>query len=148
MNKEVIKAMNRKPIKHKVSQWWARNGDKVCKVIFFPVWIYSVGADKMEEWLDSRNPWSEERAHKILSYYIPRRSRWDEKEKTLYFFDGGGWSYREVKRKDRRWWKSHRGFYGGRIRKYLIEEFELEGFEKVVDFDDDCVEIFFKLIQE
>lgn len=54
-----------------------------------------------------------------------------------------------LKRKDRRFWNVHIDWIGGKIRSYLIDEFELEGFEKEVgNCEDGCTEISFKMIAE
>ena len=151
MNAEIIKAMSRKEKKHPVRNWWNKNGYKVMRVIFFPIWIGSVITEKVQKKLNARQVWSEERVNKILNYYIPRRAEWDAEEKEFFFFDNGyGWSMnlakKHLKRKDRRWWKKHIGWCGGDIRKYLIEKFELEGFTKEVISDYcDQTEIVFKL---
>lgn len=150
MNAEIIKAMNRKPKEvSKFRKWWNKNGYKVMRVILFPVWFCMIAKEKIEKYLNSRNKWSEERANEILQYYIPRRSRWDAESKELYFFDNGyGWNNanRYLKRRDRRFWKLHIGWFGGKISDYLIKEFELEGFTKEVLNDcSDWTEIVFKL---
>ena len=41
---------------------------------------------------------------------------------------------KHLKRKDRRFWNIHGSWGGGKIRSYLINEFELEGFEKKLGF--------------
>ena len=142
MNKEITKAMNRQPKKNTFRKWWNKNGYKVNRVIFFPIWIGSVIAEKIEKYLNNREVWSEERVKAILDYYVPRRAEWSETDKTFYFFDNGyGWSMgcakKYLKRKDRRWWNVHRGWVGGKIRDYLINEYEIVGFEKEVG---DCYE--------
>ena len=54
-----------------------------------------------------------------------------------------------LKRKDRRFWNVHSSWNGGNIRSYLIDEFELEGFEKEVgNCYDGWTEISFKMIAE
>ena len=112
---------------HKVQrcEW---NAEKAMK-------MHEETADK--KWLDNREVWSEERANKILNYYIPRRAEWDNEDKTFYFFDNGyGWGMsfakKYLKRKDRRFWEVWNGWCGGEIRLYLINHFELEGFTKEV----------------
>ena len=51
--------------------------------------------------------------------------------------------------KDRRWWKNNTRGWGGKVRTYLIEKFEMEGFEKIVgDTYDDLTEVTFKLIEK
>ena len=136
MNAEVIKAMNKKEKKHPVKEWWRKNSFKVYRVIFFPLWLGIIITEKIKKYLNNRQVWSEERANEILSYYVPRKADWCEEDNTFYFFDNGmGWgnlSKRYLKRKDRRWWNCHRGFCGGKIRTYLIDEFELEGFKKEI----------------
>lgn len=138
MNNEIIKAMNRKSKNNAFRKWWSKNGYKVNRVIFFPIWIGSVIAEKIKKYLNNREVWSEERVKAILDYYVPRRADWDETDKTFYFFDNGyGWSMgcakKYLKRKDRRWWNVHqRGWVGGKIRDYLINKYEINGFTKKI----------------
>ena len=153
MNKEVIKAMNKKETKFdEFRKWWRKNGYKVMRVVLFPVWGCVVAKEKITNYLNARTEWSEERANEILSYYIPRKAEWDADDQSFYFADNGmGWGMkchqRKIKLKDRRFWKNYSGFWGGRIRTYLIEKFELEGFEKIVgDTYDSWTEITFKKI--
>jgi len=102
---------------------------------------------------EPRTEW-ESRADKILNYYVPRYAGWDNKNKTFYFFDNGyGWSIglakRYLKLKDRRFWKLYASWGGGRIREYLINNFELEGFtKKVGDCYDGLTEITFTIKTE
>lgn len=155
MTSEVIKAMNKKKTRPStIRKWWNKNGYIVNRIILFPIWIGCILKRKIDYWLNSKNGWSDERAQEILSYYIPRKAEWDANEKCFYFFDNGyGWSMKENKKylkwKDRRWWKIHRCGWGGEIRQYLIEKFELEGFKKEVgDCSDGWTEITFYLIEE
>ena len=133
MNAEVIKAMNKKEKKHTFRKWWNRNGYKVMRVIFFPIWICSVIKEKITNMLNARQEWNEERVTAILDYYIPRKADWCEEDQTFYFFDNGigwgmYWAKRYLKRKDRRFWKVN----GVKIRRYLIDTYQLEGFTKIV----------------
>ena len=151
MNNEVIKAMNKKETKiDKIRKWWSNNGYKVMRIILFPIWWGIKAKEKIDAYLDSRNTWSEERANEILSYYIPRNSDWDAEDKSFYFYDNGlGWDKKTVKLKDRRWWKNHTRAWGGKVRTYLIDKFELEGFEKTVgETYDFHTEVTFKMIEE
>ena len=138
MNNEVIKAMNKQPRKESnLEKWWRKNGYKVWRIVLFPLWIYVWSRDKIKTYLNSRTEWSESRANEILNYYIPRRAGWDNEDKTFYFFDNGiGWSMNFAKKylkfKDRRFWKLYASWGGGRVRDYLINNFELEGFTKEV----------------
>lgn len=153
MNKEVIKAMNRKETKiDRFHKWWRANGYKVMRVILFPIWWGMKAKDKIEKYLNSKCEWNEERAKEILDYYVPRVSSWNAEEQTFYFFDNGmGWEmklrHKQIKPKDRRWWKVNTFYYGGKVRKYLIDNYELEGFSKTVgDTTDGYTDISFKKI--
>lgn len=155
MNTEIIKAMNKKETKRdKFRKWWSKNGYKVMRVILFPIWCGIKVKEKITSYLNSREEWSEERVKEILNYYIPRKAEWDAEDKCFYFFDNGcGWSMniarKYLKRKDRRFWNIYTGWSGGKIRTYLIEKFELEGFEKEVgDCYDSRTDISFKMIEK
>lgn len=155
MNKEIIKAMNKKETKiDGFGKWWNKNGYKVMRVVFFPIWWGIKAKEKIESYLNSNCEWSEEKANKILSYYIPRKAEWDAENKCFYFFDNGyGWSMcyakKYLKRKDRRFWNIYGDWIGGKVRSYLIDEFELEGFEKkVIDCYDGRTEISFTMIEK
>ena len=65
MNNEIIKAMNRKPKKKIFRKWWSKNGYKVNRVIFFPIWIGALIVKKIQTKLNNRQVWSEERAKQI-----------------------------------------------------------------------------------
>lgn len=155
MNNEVIKAMN-KTVKEesKIRKWWNKNSFKIMRIVFFPVWLGVKIDNEISHKLDLRNKWSEARADEILSYYIPRRAKWVPQDKEFFFFDNGfGWDMdmakKYLKRKDRHFWKQHKGFSGGRIRQYLINTFELEGFKKtVIDDRSGRTEIIFSIIEE
>ena len=155
MNKEIIKAMNKKETKiDGFGKWWNKNGYKVMRVILFPVWWGIKAKEKIESYLNSKCEWSKEKANKILSYYIPRKAEWSAEDKCFYFFDNGyGWSMcyakKYLKRKDRHFWKIYGDWIGGKVRSYLIDEFELEGFEKkVCDCYDGRTEISFTMIEK
>ena len=155
MNKEVVKAMNKKENRfNAIKKWWDKNGYKVMRVVLFPVWFGIKAKEKITFYLNSREEWSEERVKEILNYYIPRLADWNEEDKSFYFFDNGyGWSIglakKYLKRKDRRFWNLHNGWNGGKIRSYLIDEFELEGFEKEVgNCSDSWTEIAFRMIEK
>ena len=155
MNKEVVKAMNKKENRfNAITKWWDKNGYKVMRVVLFPVWFGIKAKEKITSYLNSREEWSEERVKEILNYYIPRLADWDEEDKSFYFFDNGyGWSIglakKYLKRKDRRFWNIYNGWNGGKIRSYLIDEFELEGFEKEVgNCSDGWTEITFRMIEK
>ena len=155
MNEEAIKVMNKKETKNDaIRKWWNKNGYKVMRVILFPIWLGIKAKEKIEAYLNSKCEWSDERAQEILNYYVPRKAEWDAESKSFYFADNGmGWGMKchkkKLKLRDRRWWNCNRGFSGGKIRAYLIEKFEMEGFEKIVgDTCDGWTEIAFKLIEK
>lgn len=155
MNKEITKAINRKETKFDTfKKWWRNNGYKVMRVVLFPLWWGIKAKEKIENHLNSKCEWSEERANEVLSYYVPRKAKWYAEEKCFYFADNGmGWRMKchqkKLKLRDRRWWNCNCDPWGGKIRTYLIEKFEMEGFEKIVgDTYDQWAEITFKLIEK
>lgn len=152
MNDEVIKAMNRKNEKHPIRDWWNKSGYKVIRAILFPIYSLVQICSKINSELDARTKWSDEQANKILNYYIPRQCSWDEERKELWFFDNGyGWHMNKkcLKWKDRRFWNKYKGWYGGEIRDYLLNKFELEGFTKELECcENGRTEIIFRKIDE
>lgn len=154
MNAEIIKAMNRKNKKHPIRDWWRKNEYKVVRVVLFPIWCYVWTHDKIKNKLNEQTKWSNERVNEILSYYVPRKGYWNEEDQELYFFDNGyGWSMcyakEHLKLKDRRFWNKFNGWTGYKIREYLLNTFELEGFTKELgNCEDGWTEIYFKKIEE
>ena len=152
MNKEIKKAIRKQEKKHLIRKWWRKNSYKVARILFWPIWLYVVVEEKYKAKKYKSLEWSEERAQEALAYYIPRYADWNAEDKCFYFADNGmGWTMREVvqkcvKRKNRAWWKKFASPWGGKIREYLIKDFELEGFTKTVqDTYDDWTEITFTL---
>ena len=134
MTNEVIKAMQGKK-EHKIRKWWHKNGYKIWRVVLFPVRLGIQAWNKINSHLNAKQKWSEKRATEILNYYIPRRAEWDEEDQCFYFFDNGmGWNIKLAKRylklKDRRFWKVNCAWWGSKMRKFLMNKFELEGFTK------------------
>ena len=154
MNAEVIKAMNKKKKEHTFRKWWNKNRYKIMRVIFFPIWWSIKIKEKIKPYLTSKYKWDDNKAQEILNYYIPRIAEWDEEDKTFYFFDDGfGWgmkyNQKQLKFRDRKWWKYNCDFFGGKIRSYLIENFELEGFTKEIgNCYDGWTEVCFRLIEK
>ena len=127
MNKEVLKKIKDSKKKHSIRKWWKKNSYIVWRILLFPLWLTGIIVEKVNKKLNDSIEWDEERATKILNYYVPKHSSWSEDDKTLYYFTNGyGW-YRGIKRKDRRFWNKHRR----KIEDFLINEFEIEGFEKI-----------------
>ena len=136
MNKEIEKAIKAKqkehPFRDRFRKWWSKNGYKVMRVILFPVWLFVLAQD----WIYNHIEWSEERADKLLNYFVPRYCNWDDEEKTFYFFSNSyGWYFGSAKHylkiRDYLFWKRHHY----KIQDYLINKFELEGFEKKASYD-------------
>lgn len=155
MNKEIIKAMNKKEVKpNNIKKWWRKNSYKVARVVFFPVWWSICLKEKIETYLNSRNEWNEERANEIFNYYIPRHAEWSEEEKTFFICHNWfGWYFDSAKKhlkfKDRRFWKVNNCGGGGDLRRYLINKFELDGFTKEIgDCADGWTEVCFRLIEK
>ena len=153
MNKEVIKAINRSNRSNKerkidnIRRWWYKNSYKIARVILFPIWFGICAKEKINEYLNSKEEWNEERANEILNYYAPRVMKWDAIENEFYYFDNGlGWNIqlakKHLKRKDYRFWS----IYSHRIRKYFENNFELKDFTKeIIPSYDSRTEIIFKM---
>lgn len=155
MNQETIKAIERAnnpkvSIFAKAKKWYGSYGYIIWRVILFPIWLCMIGYEKAMQWLNNKTVWTPERAQEILSYYVPRYSEWNTNGNYFYFYDNGcGWhityAKRYLKRKDYRFWKK----YQYDIRNYLVNSFELEGFEKTVEESwTDEIEIKFTAIEQ
>ena len=145
MNKEIEKAMNKK--EHKIVTWYKNNSYKIWRIILFPIWFFSTVNDKIAKKKYKNLEWDKTRADKILTRYMLRESEWNEKEKSFYFWNNGWYisSYsgkKATKRKDHKFCSK----YKFELKEYLLNEFELEGFTKIIDdCDYGCIEITFKL---
>lgn len=135
MNKEVAKIIKEKEKEKTFKKFWQKNGYKIFKIIFFPIWLFFRIQEKINKKLNSREIWSESRANEILTYFVPRYSEWDKEEEALFYYNnsaygsGKRFTRKYIKRKDRRFWRLNYL----KILGYLIEKFELEGFIKSVE---------------
>ena len=107
--------------------------------------------ERINTCLNSKNEWNEERANEILSYFIPRAAVWSEDTKTFYYANSGtdwdlNYCIEYLNKEDRIWWNCNSKPFGGKIKTYLVEEFELDGFTKEIVYtnDEGWVEILFK----
>lgn len=145
MNKEVLKKIKDSKKKQPIRKWWRKNSYIVWRTLLFPLWLAGIIVEKVNKKLYDATKWDEERAIKILNYYVPKRSNWNEDDKTLYFFSNGYAMSKDIKRKDRRFWNKHRI----KIRDLLIDKFEIEGFEKYKGCCDyPWIEITFEMIEK
>ena len=66
MNKEVVKAMNKKENKFdEMRKWWNKNGYKVMRVVLFPIWWGIKAKEKIDNHFNAKEVWNEERAKEI-----------------------------------------------------------------------------------
>lgn len=107
--------------------------------------------ERINTCLNSRNEWDEVKANEILSYFIPRASVWSEDTKTFYYANSGtdwelNYCIEYLDKEDCIWWNCNSKPFGGKIKTYLVEKFELDGFTKEIVYtnDEGWVEILFK----
>lgn len=135
MNKEVIKAMNKKEVK--TGKFCKRWGNKI--------------KEKITLYLHSSKEWDKKKAKEILDYYIPRKSEWLKYDKSFYLVNHDyDWlidsAKKYLKRRDRRFWSANSNIKDSKIRDYLLDEFELEGFKKkILHRSNDRTEVWFMM---
>jgi hypothetical protein len=113
--------------------------------IFYPLMVAVWWLDHMVEAIKYGDPWSADRTYRILSYAFPKHATVNKEEG-------------EISRYIRSWgfyWKSHAKWYdkwycekyNEKITKFLYEQFEMDGYEKIVDREDsDWTLVIFKKI--
>lgn len=143
MKTSTEKILARKEKELAIKEWWAKNRYKVNRVILFPLWVSVEIYNKRKEKRYKHEKWDKKRADTFLQYYILKAARWDKESNSLYFWKSC-YSKPEkkfVKRKDRTFVL----YYWFKIQDYLIDEFKLEEFTKIIETNDtNWVEIFFK----
>jgi hypothetical protein len=113
--------------------------------IFYPLMVAVWWLDHMVEAIKYGDPWSADRTYRILSYAFPKHATVNKEEG-------------EISRYIRSWgfyWKSNAKWYdkwycekyNEKITKFLYEQFEMDGYEKIVDREDsDWTLVIFKKI--
>lgn len=56
-----------------MKRWWNTNRYKVCRVIFFPIWIVVLVKDEVCESRYRNIQWSESRADRIIAKTVPQK---------------------------------------------------------------------------
>jgi hypothetical protein len=137
MNKNFDKAFTNKPKKNR-KPWYIINTKKYSyHIIVLPLipfcWLY----DKISKWAEDRRVWDKKRAEKIIARVFPLIAEVDKEEGTLTrafrtWHFGDTWKYK-CRCIDKKFAKK----FDQKITDYLKEEFEMEGYTKIIE-EDDC----------
>ena len=136
MNKEVLKAMNKKEKKtSNFKKWWNKNNYKVCRVLFFYIYLPSIAYEKIKKHIRKQIAWSEEKATKALNYFLPHVLEFVEEDNAYYYCTNwhyDGWNIaKKVPFGMKKWAKK----FGYETLKYLEEGYENAEFSKSIEKD-------------
>lgn len=120
---------NRKP-------WYVIKTKKwECHILLaFLIPIVMLG-DALKEWAQRNRKWSTKRANRVLRYAFPNRAEVNTEERTIGKYIRSWWfSWSTYARwYDKKWCKK----FNDKLKEYCIEEFEMEGYTKIVEIEDD-----------
>lgn len=122
-------------------KWWSRNGYKVCRVVFFYIWIPVFVYEKIKDAQYKNLKYDNNTTKKYLDKVMPKLvSHYEESPNLILFHntsDFGGirfywdlcsnWMTRKFKKETKYFAKFH-----GLVQKYIIEEYQIDGYEKMV----------------
>ena len=105
------------------------------KIYFVPlmyiVWAY----DRVVEWCKAQVEWSDKRTHRILSYAFPKTAEVNKEEQRLSRYIRSWGVY--VKNWHVKWYdKYYCSKFNHKIIAYLLNDFEMDGFDKKVTVED------------
>lgn len=91
--------------------------------------------DALKEWAQRNRKWSTKRADRVLRYAFPNRAEVNTEERTIGKYIRSWWfSWSTYARwYDKKWCKK----FNDKLKEYCIEEFEMEGYTKIVEIEDD-----------
>lgn len=119
--------LERKTTESHMKRWWNTNRYKVCRVIFFPIWIVVLVKDEVCESRYRNIQWSESRADRIIAKTVPQKLEVCDDE-LCYCLE-----WQEP------WENSSRLHFGDKIfgrkfsheiAKYLKEDYQVDGYQK------------------
>lgn len=122
-------------------KWWSKNSYKVCRVVFFYIWIPVFVYEKIKDAKYKNLKYDNNTTKKYLDKVMPKLvSHYEESPNLILFHntsDFGGirfywdlcsnWMTRKFKKETKYFSK----FYG-LVQKYIIEEYQIDGYEKMV----------------
>lgn len=90
--------------------------------------------EALTKWADNRRKWSTEKADRILRYSFPRGAEVNHEEQTIGRYIRSWWFNWSTYAKwyDKKWCRK----FSTQLKKYCIEEFEMEGYTKIVEIED------------
>ena len=105
------------------------------KIYFLPlmhiVWAY----DRVEEWCKAQVEWSDKRTHRILSYAFPKTAEVNKEKQRISRYIRSWGVY--VKNWHVKWYdKYYCSKFNHKIIAYLLNDFEMDGFDKKVTVED------------
>lgn len=105
-----------------------------------PIWFaflipIAMIEEALKNWADNRREWSTEKADRILRYSFPRGAEVNHEEQTIGRYIRSWWFNWSTYAKwyDKKWCRK----FSTQLKKYCIEEFEMEGYTKIVEVEDD-----------
>lgn len=134
-DKELNKELNKKEDTkiQKVKKWWGKNRYKVLRVVLFPLWIACILKEKYDEYCYNREQFSIEKCEKFFDKYLAKICEYDKESQTFWIdvcdYDVFYWNSFVKSRRDKIFAKKN----GREMKLYLIEEYEVEGYKKIVE---------------
>lgn len=120
-------AKDRKEKKYK-KPWYLINTKKYSFYIWVaPIVPICVLIEKYKEWAYNRLQWDVNTAKKVLDHTLPYILEYDQKD-NYYYYDRCICFADKAPRKYKAW----AGKFGNKLRSYLANEYQKEGYKKVV----------------
>lgn len=105
-----------------------------------PIWLaflipIAILEEALKNWADNNRKWSTKKADRILRYAFPNRAEVNHEEQTIGKYIRSWWFNWATYAKwyDKKWCKK----FNNELKQYCIEEFEMEGYTKIVAVEDD-----------
>lgn len=111
-------------------QWWRRHEYDILRVVLFPALVIIKAKDTIQETKRDNLQWSDEKATEILNKTLPtlletyEGALWYSLDWRVYFYE-----YKNIHGKD----KEFAFKYNPKIRTFLIEHYQIEGYRKTIE---------------
>lgn len=133
----------------KEKKWYHFKTLKTDILILYPLMVIVYYCQIIVEKIKNRDNYSDKRTEKVITKWLTYRGKFDiEDEKKVIYLTRNTWYALTLKNWDKIFYENYCWKYQSKIDKYLEFEYEIEGYTKIVRWDENDTYFMYIIFKE